>query len=55
MVLFYMRKHLVTMKLLMMRNRQMNIETKDRLAETNIIVVENGFTSYYEYPVRKKK
>ena len=38
-----------------LENRQMNIETKDRLAETNIIVVENGFTSYYEYPVREKK
>ena len=36
-------------------NRQMNIETKDRLAETNIIVVENGFASYYEYPVEVKE
>tara|TARA_B100000683_G_scaffold246782_1_gene258677 strand:- start:1729 stop:3729 length:2001 start_codon:yes stop_codon:yes gene_type:complete len=36
-------------------NRQMNIETKDRLAETSIIVVENGFVSYYEYPVEEKE
>ena len=33
----------------------MNIETKDRLAETSIIVVENGFVSYYEYPVEEKE
>ena len=33
----------------------MNIETKDRLLETNIIVVENGFTNYYEYPVEEKE
>jgi len=32
-------------------NRQMNIETKDRLAETKIIVVENGFASEFQYPV----
>ena len=33
----------------------MNIETKDRLAETNIIVVENGVTKYYKYPVEEKE
>ena len=32
-------------------NRQMNIESKDRLAETKIIVVENGFASEFQYPV----
>ena len=32
-------------------NRQMNIEMKDRLAVTEIIVVENGFTSEFQYPV----
>ena len=33
----------------------MNIETKDRLAETNIIVVESGVAKYYEYPVEEKE
>ena len=36
-------------------NRQMNIETKDRLAETNIIIVENGFVSIYKYPVEESE
>ena len=31
-------------------NRQMNIEMKDRLVETVIIVVENGFASEFLYP-----
>jgi cell division protein FtsN len=30
-------------------NRQMNIETKDKLAETKIIVVENGTSTDFEY------
>ena len=35
-------------------NRQMNIEVKDRLSETEIIVVENEKTSYYVYPIQEK-
>ena len=36
-------------------NRQMNIETKDRLAETKIILVENGFASEFQYPVEAEE
>jgi len=36
------------------KNRQMNIETKDGLAETKIIVVENGFASEFQYPVEEE-
>ena len=35
-------------------NRQMNIEVKDRLSETEIIVMENEKTSYYVYPIQEK-
>ncbi|HJM16631.1 MAG TPA: hypothetical protein QF851_04170, partial [Flavobacteriales bacterium] len=36
-------------------NRQTNIEIKDGLSETEIIVVENGKVSYYEYPVQEEE
>ena len=35
-------------------NRQMNIEVKDRLSETEIIIMENEKTSYYVYPIQEK-
>jgi hypothetical protein len=37
------------------QNRQTNIEIKDRLSETEIIVVQNGKVSYYEYPVQEEE
>ena len=36
-------------------NRQMNIEMKDRLVETVIIVVENGFASEFLYPFEEEE